>query len=136
VDSDWLGFALPVAEVEVPEPWLELAPELDEFASDPVLEPELELLPLDFDPEPFIPRVACHQFSVDDPPVLPELGVLDVVPAGVTEDGLVLAAVFEALVVLAEPPLTLGWTLIAGCTSIAGCTFTIVEATAMLVSRL
>ena len=105
-----LAFALPVAVVDVLDPWFELDPELAELAFDPLpeFELELELLPLDCDPELFIARIVCHQLSVELLAVLLETGVVELVPAGVTEVGLVLAAVFEALVVLAVPPLTLG----------------------------
>jgi hypothetical protein len=43
-------------------------------------------------------------------------------PAGVSEFGLVFADVFDALCVLAVPPLTFGWTLIEGSMLIVGCT--------------
>jgi hypothetical protein len=132
---------LAFAAVLVPEDAVELSvevdPELEEFALDPLsaVDAEFELLPLDCDPELFIARTACHQFSTEEFVVLPVLVDGVVVPAGLTELGLVFAEVFDALWVLAVPPLTLGSTLIAGWMSIAGCTLIIAVATALLEFR-
>ena len=75
----------------------------------PVVEVEFEVLPLAFDPELPIARTACHQAAVEFAVLVPLLDA-DGVPAGVpdVELGLVLAAVFNALCVLAVPPLTVG----------------------------
>ncbi len=132
---------LAFAVVLVPEDAVELGVEFDPELEEPALDPlpavvvEVELLPLDCDPELFIARTACHQFSTEEFVVLPVLVDGVVVPAGVSELGLVFAEVFDALWVLAVPPLTLGWTLIAGWMSIAGCTLMIAVATALLEFR-
>jgi hypothetical protein len=96
-------------------------PELDElvFAPLPVVAVVFEVLPFDCEPELFIAWTACHQFDVEDV-VLPEPWDVDRVPAGVSELGFVFADVFDALCVLAVPPLTLGWTLIEGWMVIVG----------------
>ena len=138
VDVDPEFAELPFAAALLPEvevdPWVEVEPELDDPAFDPlpVVDVEFELLPLDCDPEPFIARTACHQFSIEE---LIELLDGEVVPAAVAELGLVFAAVFDALCVLAVPPLTLGCTLIAGWMLIAGCTLIIAVAMALLEFR-
>jgi hypothetical protein len=132
-----LAFAVVLVPEDAVGFCVEVDPELEEPALDPfpAVDVEFELLPLDCDPEPFIARTACHQFSTEEfvvPPVLLD-GVVE--PAGVSELGFVFAEVFDALWVLAVPPLTLGWTLIAGWISIAGCTLMIAVATALVEFR-
>jgi hypothetical protein len=51
-------------------------------------------------------------------------------PAGVKELGVELADVLEELCVLDVPPLTVGWTLMAGWMVIIGCTLITAAATA------
>jgi hypothetical protein len=53
----------------------------------------------------------------------------------VSEFGLVFADVFDALWVLAEPPLTFGWTLIEGWMLIVGSRLMTAAATALALSR-
>jgi hypothetical protein len=137
-ESDELTFVVVLVSEDVTDPCVDVDPELEEpvFVSLPAIDVESALLPLDCDPELFIARTACHQLSIEEFTVLPMFFEVEVVPAGASEFELVFAEVFDALCVLAVPPLTLGWTLIDGWISIDGCTLMIAVATALVEFRL
>ena len=109
-----LVFASPVEAVDELESWVWVEPELSELGFDPppVLAVVFDLFSLVCEPEPLIARMACHQVSVEI--LLMPDAEDEVVLPGVVGVEVVLAAVFDALIVLAVPPLTFGCTLIAG----------------------
>jgi hypothetical protein len=103
-------FVLPFAADAALDPWVMADADPEALVLDPLsaLDDEFDVLPPACDADRFCPTFACHQFPVAVLVVLPEPGDGDSVPAGESEAGLVFADVFDALWVLAVPPLTLG----------------------------
>jgi hypothetical protein len=126
-------FVVPFAAEVALEPCAPVDAAPDELAFDPLpaVDDEFDVLPLDWGADWLWPAFACHQFPLVELAELPEFCDVDGVPVDVSEVGLVFADVFDALCVLAVPPLTLGWTVIEGWIVIVGCTLMTAAAIAL-----